>query len=131
VVKAKDIYANGVVVLEDEASSIRRLLNFRELKDERKESVLNSLVYHIANRLEAEKDIDTELTWIFSAEEGATIKSELIDYLRDLDARWIDNKTRKKVMQKLLNIVMPGEDDMEDPEEYSLSVTPAEVIDDV
>ncbi len=126
--KAKEIFANGIVTLDNKESTISKIAIYKNSKN--KESFLASLARLVSNKVMNEED-DSTLALSLLSSEAAIIKEDLIAAIKKSDDFSMNKETKKKVLALLATIVMPGDADIQDPEEYSLSVTPAEIIDDV
>lgn len=126
--KAKEIYSNGVVALDDKNSTVSKIIIYKNLKE--KEALHSMLTRLLLIKTQNEKDEST-LSVSLSSAEAAIIKEDLISYLKKADDFRVDKESKKKILALLSTVVMPGDADIKDPEEYSLSVTPADIIDEV
>lgn len=126
--KAKEIFANGVVSLDNKNSTVSRIIVYKNIKD--KESLLSTLTRLVVIKAQNDKDESTDAVSLLSSE-AAIVKEDLISFVKKSESWSLDKETKKKVLAILGAATMPGESDVQDPEEYSLSVTPADLIDDV
>lgn len=127
--KAKEIFANGVVSLDDKNSTVSKIVIYKNMKE--KEALHSTLTRLLLLKIQNEKDEST-LTVALSSTEAAIIKNDLISYIKKQDDDFrLDKDSKKKILALLSATVMPGDSDIQDPEEYSLSVTPADIIDEV
>lgn len=126
--KAKEIFANGVVSLDDKNSTVSKIIIYKNLKE--KEALHSMLTRLLLIKVQNEKD-DSTLTVALSSAEAAIIKEDLISYVKKADDFRLDKDSKKQILALLGAVVMPGDADIKDPEEYSLSVTPADIIDEV
>lgn len=126
--KAKEIFSNGVISLDDKNSTVSKIIIYKNLKD--KEALQSMLTRLLLIKVQNEKD-ESSLTVAFSSSEAAIVKEDLISYIKKADDFRLDKDSKKKILALLGTIVMPGDADIQDPEEYSLSVTPADIIDEV
>jgi hypothetical protein len=126
--KAKEIFANGVVSLDDKNSTVSKIVIYKNLKE--KEALHSMLTRLLLMKVQNEKDEST-LTVALSSAEAAIVKEDLISYVKKADDFRFDKEAKKQILALLGAVVLPGDADIKDPEEYSLSVTPADIIDDV
>lgn len=126
--KAKEIFANGIVTLNNEDETISRISIYKDMKN--KETFLQNLSSLIVNKAMDEK-FDRTLSLSLLSTEAALVKEDLIKQIKEKSEYLMDKATKKKVLAILSEVVMPGEEGIQDPEEYSLSVSPANIIDDV
>lgn len=126
--KAKEIFRNGVVSLDNKNSTVSRIVVYKNIRD--KESLQSNLTRLVVIKAQNDKDESTDMVSLLSSE-AAIVKEELIAYIKKAESYSLDKETKKKVLSLLGAAAMPGESEQQDPEEYSLSVTPADLIDDV
>lgn len=124
--KAKEIYANGVIALEGSTSKI---VSYKTVKD--KESVLYYQLNNLQTYVQVKEQDEVKFSNVFTAEDVVLVKADLISYLKKNDNIFISKDIKKKIIDLLVNTSLPGESEQQDPEEYSLSITPAEIIDEV
>ena len=125
--KAKEIYANGVVALDDKNSTTSKIVIYKNLKD--KEDLYSKLTRLLLIKVQSEKEDNTLSIALPAAE--PIVKEDLISYVKKADDYRVDKDYKKQILALLSGAVMPGDADIKDPEEYSLSVTPADIIDEV
>lgn len=126
--KSKEIFANGVVALNNKEATVSKIVIYKNIKH--KEQFLSNLARLVLNKVANEKD-DSTLSLSFISSEAAIVKEDLMAAIKKSDDYSMNKEMKKKMIELLAGVVMPGDADIKDPEEYSLSVTPAEIIDDV
>lgn len=129
--KAKELYANGVALLNDKDSSIKKIIGYKNLEKEKKERVLQAFTDILINYVQTEKPSDKMINLISTSEDASLAKEDLITFVKRSESWMLNKELRKKIVDLLINTVLPGDSDIQDPEEYSLSVTPADIIDEV
>ncbi len=126
--KAKEIFANGIVSLDNKNETVSRIVVYKNVKD--KEQMQSHLARLLVIKAQNEKDESTDSISLLPSE-SAVVKDDVIKFVTKSDNWSLDKETKKKVLALLSGSTMPGESEVQDPEEYSLSVTPAELIDEV
>lgn len=128
-VKIKELYANGLFTTESDKKLVGTVVNYNKLSAQEKKSLSGNLAQELIIKASGD-NYSYFKKMFFQNEEMAEVKKDVLATLnKSLENTYADKESIKKAIKLLKKNDEPT--DVKDPEEYSLSVSPADIIDEV